>query len=197
MSTTATTYTGFSANDFYDTLGQYLGLPQDVAQDPGSLLDALAPAPDEEAIKGELRAEFKDVLQSLQETSVQGFGSSVRESLASQQRQQLAEAARRTGGSQRMLSGRAKAAARVQGYAQQKQAQAGVIQNVAEQEKQLKESSKDDLAALETTIAKAAQSKADVDRETRLKAGLSLYQLAQLANQRTSSGQTTAGGTGG
>mgnify|MGYP003139580067 CR=1 FL=1 len=173
----------FTSDKLYETLGQYLGLPEELSKDSANLLDALAPAPDEEGIKAEMRLEFKDVLDSLQSTSAKGYGDSVREALSSQQRQELADSARRMGGSQRMLSGRSKAAARVQGYTMQKQAQAGVIQNVAEQEKQLKQSSKDELASLEDTIAKSAQTKADTDRETRLKAGLSLFQLAQLADQ--------------
>lgn len=171
-------------DDMFKVLAQYLGLDEKEYTGETGLLDALAPAPDEEAIKKDLRLEFKDVLGSLQEQT-QGYGEGVKEAMTSQQRQELAQAARRTGGSQRMLSGRAKGAALVQSKYNQATKQAGAIQNVAEAEKTMKDTAKDDLSKLETSLAKSAQSQADVARETRQKTGMSLFQLAQLARTKT------------
>lgn len=178
----------FTSKDFLETLGQYLGMDLSEATESGNVLDALAPVPDESKIKADMRNEFKDVLGALQEQSTKGYGEDVREAISSQQRQELADSARRMGGSQRMLSGRNKAAAMLQSRSQQMQQQAGVIQNVAQQEQELKESAKEQLQGLETSIAKSAQTQVDADRERRLKVGLSIYQLMELARARTEKG---------
>jgi hypothetical protein len=177
----------FTAQDFMETLGQYLGVSQEDLSE-GNLLDSLAPVPDEEKIKSDLRSQYKDVLGSLQEQT-KGYTAGVREAMSSQQRQELVESARKTGAGQRMLAGRAKGAALVQARSNQAGAQAGVVQNVAEQEKELKESAKSQLSDLETSIAQSAQAKADSDRERRVKVGMSLFQLAELARQKTEQGQ--------
>lgn len=168
---------------FINTLAQYLGLSEVELGESASLLDALAPIPDESKLKQEMREEYKDVLGSLQDQS-KGYGAGVKEAMSSQQRQELVEAARRTGGGQRMLQGRSKGAALVQAKSKQAAAQANVVQNVAEQEKQLKESAKEQLQGLETGMAKAIQSRIDEAREKRVKAGLSIYQLAEVARLR-------------
>lgn len=168
------------------TLGQYLGLSE-AELEQGDLLDSLAPAPNEETIKADLRASYKDVLGSLQEQT-KGYTAGVREAMSSQQRQELADAARRTGAGQRMLAGRSKGAALVQAKFNQAGAQAGVVQDVAEKEKELKESAKSKLSDIETSIAQNAQTKADLDRERRVKVGMSLFQLAELARQKTEQG---------
>lgn len=176
----------YTSQDFMQTLGQYLGISEQDLKD-GNLLDALAPAPDEERIKQDLREQYKDVLGNLQEQT-KGYSAGVKEAMSSQQRQELAESARRTGSSQRMLAGRSKGAAIVQAKSQQIGAQAGVIQNIAEQEKQYKEGAKQQLQGLETSLAKSAQAQADADRERRVKVGMSLFQLAELARQKSEQG---------
>lgn len=170
--------------DMFKVLSQYLGLSESEYTGESGLLDYLAPVPIEADIKAELRNEYKDVLSSLQEQS-KGYTPGVKEAISSQQRQELVDSARRAGGvGQRMLAGRSKAAALVQSKSQQAGAQAGVIQNVAEQEKELKEDAKTQLETLETSIAKSAQNQIDAARQQRLKTGMSLFQLAQLARNK-------------
>lgn len=172
-----------SQDDMFKILSQYLGLSEEEYEGESGLLDFLAPVPVEADIKAELRNEYKDVLGSLQEQS-KGYSASVKESMSSQKRQELAEAARRAGGGQRMLAGRSKASALVQAKSQQAGAQAGVVQNVAEQEKELKEGAKTQLQTLETSIAKSAQAQMDMARQQRLKTGMSLFQLGELARKK-------------
>jgi len=174
----------FTSQDFMQTLGQYLGISEADLAEGGTLLDALAPIKSEEDIKSDLRAEYKEVLGSLQEQT-KGYSAGVREAMSSQQRQQLAEAARRTGSSQRMLSGRSKGAAVVQAQQRNLMEQAGVVQNVAQEEKAFTQSAKDQLQGLETSLAKAAQSQVDADRERRIKVGMNLFQLSELARQKS------------
>lgn len=172
-----------SQDDMFKILAQYLGLSEQEYQGESGLLDYLAPVPVEADIKAELRNEYKDVLGSLQEQT-KGYSAGVKEAMSSQQRQELVDAARRAGGGQRMLAGRSKGAALVQSKSQQAGAQAGVVQNIAEQEKQLKEGAKTQLESLETSIAKSAQSQIDMAREQRLKTGMSLFQLSELAQKK-------------
>ena len=172
-----------SQDDMFQILAQYLGLSEEEYTGESGLLDYLAPLPVEADIKADLRNEYKDVLGSLQEQS-KGYSASVKESMSSQKRQELAEAARKAGAGQRMLTGRSKAAALVQAKSQQAGAQAGVVQNIAEQEKDLKEGAKTQLETLETSIAKAAQSQLDSARQQRLQTGMSLFQLGELARRK-------------
>jgi L-lactate utilization protein LutC len=172
-----------SQDDMFKILSQYLGLSEEEYEGEAGLLDFLAPVPVEADLKKELRNEYKDVLSSLQEQS-KGYSESVKESMSSQKRQELVEAARRAGGGQRMLQGKSKGAALVQAKSQQAGAQAGVVQNVAEQEKQLKEGAKTQLSAIETSIAKSAQAQMDMAKQQRLKTGMSLFQLGELARRK-------------
>ena len=174
----------FTSQDFMQTLAQYLGISEADLAEGGNLLDTLAPIKSEEDIKSELRAEYRDVLGSLQEQT-KGYSAGVKEAMSSQQRQQLAESARQTGSSQRMLSGRSKGAAVIQAQQRNLMQQAGVVQNVAQEEKAFTQSAKEQLQGLETSLARAAQSQVDADRDRRIKVGMNLFQLAELARQKT------------
>lgn len=168
------------SDEFLVSIAQYLGLKEEDAKSKGRILEALTgPAPD----KDQIRQEYSPILESFREQA-QGYSSAQKEAMGSQTRQQLAEQARASGGTQRMLTGRSKAMAATLNQSTQAAQQAGVLQDVSAKEKEYKRTGEEGLANLEQEIAIASQARMDEYNKRRADVMLNMEQLMELRRQR-------------
>ena len=167
-------------DEFLVSIAQYLGLKEEDATNEGSILNALVgPEPGKE----DIRNEYSGILDSFREQS-QGYSSAQQEAMGSQTRQKLAEAARASGGGQRMLSGRSKAMATTLAQSTEATQQAGAVQAVAAKNKKFMTEGQEGLATLEQDIAITTQEQMDAYNKRRADVMLNIEQLKELKRQR-------------